>query len=250
VPDTQRFATPGGGPDDDRTMRDLGGPGADFPAPPPADSPVARPTAKTWLIVAAVVVVVVIAGAAVLLTRHSAGGSTPVKTSSPSARSTPATPKPKPTPTSVVPPGYQRSGGPDGSSLAVPAGWTRQVVGANSVRWTQPRTGAYIQSDGIPWEVPDPVEHWRRFEHQVVSKNVLPGFRETRLSDRFAPRGWPASDLEYTWSTRDHGTMRAYDRGFTANGHQYAIMVAAPLGQWPHYASVIDDVFGSFRPAP
>jgi hypothetical protein len=43
--------------------------------------------------------------------------------------------------------------------------------------------------------------------------------------------------------------MRAIDRGFTANGRQYAILVAAPAGQWSHYAEMMNAVFAGFRPA-
>ena len=91
--------------------------------------------------------------------------------------------------------------------------------------------------------------HWRGFEAEVTSKNNLPGYRRIRLSGRFAARGWPASDLSYTWQTRDHGTMRAADRGFTANGRQYAILVAAPAAEWSRYAGLLEQVFESFQPA-
>jgi hypothetical protein len=199
--------------------------------------------------VAAVLVVVAVAATAVLLTHRSAGDTTPPPTPTPTAaKPTAPTHTPTPTPGPTVPAGYHRSTGPAGSSIAVPAGWTRQAR-ENSVLWKQPSTGAYIQVDAIPWGVSDPVEHWRVFEHEVRAKNVLPGFQEIRLSDRFPARGWSASDLEYTWNTRDHGTMRAIDRGFTANGRQYAILVAAPMGQWARYSTVLDGVFGSFQPA-
>jgi hypothetical protein len=202
-----------------------------------------------WLIVvAAVLVVVAVAATAVLLTHRSAGDTTPPPTPTPTATK-PTAPTHTPTPSPTVPAGYHRSTGPAGSSIAVPAGWTRQVRGSSSVLWKQPSTGAYIQVDAIPWGVEDPVEHWRVFEHEVRAKNTLPGFQEIRLSDRFSARGWTASDLEYTWNTRDHGTMRAIDRGFTANGRQYAILVAAPMGQWARYPAVLDGAFGSFQPA-
>jgi hypothetical protein len=131
----------------------------------------------------------------------------------------------------------------------VPAGWTRQVVGASSVRWTQASTGEQVQMDNIPWRVADPVEHWRRFEGEVRANNNVPGFNATRISDRFTPRGWPAADLSYSWLTKDYGTMRAIDRGFTANGRQYAILVTAPVQLWSKDADLMNTIFDSFEPA-
>jgi serine/threonine protein kinase len=230
--------------------------GGDAPAsggPPPGPG-TANGRSKTWLIVLAVVLVVAVAAAAVLLTRGSADGSGPsstptrtVPTQSPTSSPT-SSPTPSPPPGPTVPAGYRRTAGPTGSSIALPPGWNRQTR-ENSVLWKQPSTGAYVQVDAIPWGVEDPVEHWHVFEREVQAKNVLPGFRERRLSGRFSYRGWPASDLEYTWTTSDHGTMRAIDRGFTANGRQYAVLIAAPAGSWPRYADVVQGVFGSFQPA-
>ncbi|GLY91367.1 serine/threonine-protein kinase [Actinoallomurus iriomotensis] len=223
----------------DATRHAFGG-----PAPGPASG-----RSKTWLIVvAAVLVVVAVAAAVVLITHHSAGDTGPSPTPKPTTPTTPA-PTPTPTPSATVPAGYHRSAGPVGSSIAVPDGWTHQPRGTSSALWKDPSTGAYIQVDAIPWGVKDPVEHWHIFEQEVQAKHVLPNFREIRLGGRFSPRGWPASDLEYTWTTADHGTMRAVDRGFTANGRQYAILVAAPESQWGRYSQVMNGVFGSFQPA-
>jgi hypothetical protein len=239
---------PGGPPPEpDATVREVSGPLPDYPGggmgqvtgPAPA-----RPSSRGKVVVAVVVVVVLLAAAtaaAILLSRHKANGS---------GAQTPPTPTPTPSPTlsPTVPAGFHRTNGPVGSSVAVPAGWTRQVLSDKSVRWTQTSTGAHIQVDSIGWGTSDPVAHWRQFEHEVVAKNTLPGFHETRLSGLIAPRGWPAADLEYTWSTRDHGTLRAYDRGFTEGGRQYAILVAAPSGQWGRYSDLPEAIFNSFQP--
>jgi serine/threonine protein kinase len=249
-----------GGPpsEPDATLRGPSGPSG--PMPGPAGGPGltrGRRAFRGKVVIAVVVVVVLLAAvavAAVLLTQHGARGasggpsSTPPSASSTSSTPSPPTPDPAPTTVPTVPAGFHRAGGPRGSSIAVPSGWTRQVLSGDSVRWTQPSTGAHIQVDTIPWKVADPVEHWRQFESEVMAKANLPGFRETRLSGRFDPRGWPASDLEYTWSTRDHGTLRAYDRGFTAGGRQYAILVAAPSRQWSRYSDLPSTIFNSFQP--
>jgi serine/threonine protein kinase len=177
--------------------------------------------------------------------------SPPASPSASPARSPATTPPGSPPgPPPGVPAGYQRSGGPEGATLAVPPGWTRKVRSAASVTWSDPVTGAYVQLDSIPWGVTDPVEHWARFTNEVVSKKRLPGFRRTRLGPRFVARGWPAADLEYTWMSATYGRLRAYDRGFTAGGRQYAIMVAAPEVQWSRYSGLVNTTFTTFRPAP
>ncbi|MGH3378955.1 MAG: protein kinase domain-containing protein [Actinoallomurus sp.] len=217
--------------------------------PGTAAQPVRR---RSMIVLIVVLAVLLVAGLATVfaLSRYHAHNS-PDPTPPPQPRPTPtvsASPSPSATPRPTTPPGYHRAAGPDGSKIAVPAGWTRQVIGPHSVRWTQTATGAHIQVDAIPWGMTDPVAHWRQFEREVVAKNTLPGFHATRLSQEFQARGWPASDLEYTWSTRDHGTLRAVDRGFTAGGRQYAILVAAPSGRWSNYSGTMDSIFNSFQP--
>ncbi|TQL98575.1 serine/threonine protein kinase [Actinoallomurus bryophytorum] len=251
IPDTPRAAGPwtaefgGRGPATDETVQELNGsvPGPD-PAPARQDATTSR-RPRVILLIVLVFLLVVAACAVVLLTRHSADGAS----GSTSPTPTPTTPlTPRSTPSARVPAGYQRSPGPGGASLLVPTGWTRQVR-KNSVLWTQPSTGAQIQLDTTPWDYADPVAHWREFERQVRARNLPPGFREVRLSDRFtAPGGWPASDLAFTYLTKDHGIMTATDRGLTANGRQYAIFVAYPGGKNRYPPDLADRVIGSFQP--
>jgi hypothetical protein len=191
-----------------------------------------------------VVLVAVLAAAGVLLMRHSAGGSS----ASPSPTPTTSRPTPTPTPGATTPAGWSRVQGPGGTSIALPAGWTRKMAKPDSVQFVQRVTGAQVQVDAIPWGVADPAEHWRRFAGEVRTKKVLPVFRELRLSDPFTARGWSAADFEYTWLTREYGTLRGYDRGFTANGRQYAILVAGPAGQWDRFAGLPKTIFDSFSP--
>jgi hypothetical protein len=228
-------------------------------------APPVRAAGRNAPIVALGVVAVLLAAAAfayVLLTGHNADGSRSAAPStlpptSPSESSTagatgPSVPLVPTDPTAptvpTVPAGFHRSNGPRGSSIAIPAGWTRRVVGADSIRWTRTSTGAYVQVDTIPWEATDPVAHWQEFEREVLAKNTLPGFQEIGLSGRFSSRGWPAADLEYTWSTHDHGTLRAYDRGFTVEGRQYAILVVAPTGRWSSYSDLPNMIYATFQP--
>ncbi|HEY0541663.1 MAG TPA: serine/threonine-protein kinase [Actinoallomurus sp.] len=240
-------------PADDETVRDVDRPVTEVASvsrPPDAE---ARRRPSPWLIVAMVVLVAVLAVAGVLLTRHAAGGSSASPSPSPSLTPTPPTSTPTPTPTpgrdATTPPGWSRVQGPYGSSIALPAGWTRQMVTPTSVQFVQRATGAQVQVDAIPWGVANPTEHWRRFAGEVRTKNALPAFRELSLSNPFTARGWSAADFEYTWLTRDYGTLRGYDRGFTANGRQYAILVAGPAGKWDRFAGLPKTIFDSFRPA-
>lgn len=252
---TPAYGGSGGAPSDapsdvDVTVREPGGgvPGQAGTGPDMTPgAPKQRRGPMIALIVALAVLLVAGVTAFVLLSHRSKHGPPGPGSSTPPPVTTPS-PTPTPTPGPTTPVGFRRSSGPDGSKIAVPSGWIRQVIGPHSVRWTQFSTGAQIQVDSIPWGMSDPVAHWRRFEREVVAKNTLPGFHEMGLSERFDARGWPASDLEYTWSTRDHGTLRAYDRGFTAGGRQYAILVAGPSGQWSRYSGLMSTIFDTFQP--
>jgi eukaryotic-like serine/threonine-protein kinase len=175
---------------------------------------------------------------AVTLLLVNASGHTARRHPSPSPRSSPA-----------VPVGFVRAVGPSGSTLVVPAGWVRRVIGDSSVQWADQVTGAHVQVDTIPWAVADPVEHWRRFQVEAVRRGTLPGFRLIRLGGRFSARGWETADLEYGWRSR-RGRLRAHDRGFTANGRQYSILVAGPAERWVSYSRYMDVLFGSFQPGP
>src|SRR5262249_21896658 len=73
---------------------------------------------------------------------------------------------PSPSPASSTPgaqAGLQRATGPETESLAVPAGWSRDVPRAGSVRWTDHGTGAFAEVDSARWDTRDPVTHWQRF---------------------------------------------------------------------------------------
>jgi serine/threonine protein kinase len=217
--------------------------------PPAYDEPARRRPGRKILLSAGLVVVVVLAVVVALAYRAAHSEPRDARADPPPASPT-ASLVTSPPDTPGVPAGYQRSDGPGGATLAVPRGWTRRARSDASVTWSDPVTGAYVQLDSIPWGVTDPVEHWTRFTNDVVSEKRLSGFRRTRLGPRFTARGWPAADLEYTWMSATYGRLRAYDRGFTAGGHQYALLVAAPQIRWSRYSGLVNTTFTSFRPAP
>jgi serine/threonine protein kinase len=235
------------------TVRAYEGPDRDYDRPErvhdgPAPERTARGRGKVLLLSGVAVLAVAVAAVTFLLYGPARSSSNRPSVSSPSV-SSPSTPSPPADSTPAVPPGFGRSHGPGGATLVVPHGWTRQAIGA-SVRWMDAATGAYVQMDSIPWGVQDPAEHWRRFQQEVAQKRTLPGFKPLREGDRFVDRGWPAADLECTWLTKSRGPLHGYDRGFTANGHQYAILVAAPADTWSRYSGYLDTIFASFQPAP
>jgi serine/threonine protein kinase len=242
-------------PGRDRPEQAYEGPDREYDGPErvhdgPARERTARGRGKVLVLSGVAVLAVVVAAVTFLAYRPARSASShPSAPSSPAA--SPSAPSPPADSTPAVPPGFNRSHGPGGATLAVPHGWTRQASRSGaSVRWMDTATGAHVQVDTIPWGVQDPVDHWRVFEKDAVRNKTLPGFEPIHLGDRFAPRGWPAADLEYTWLTKGRGTLRAYDRGFTANGHQYAILVAAPADRWSRYSGFLDTIFASFQPAP
>ncbi len=226
------------------------GPTGHLPRPSAYAPPKKGRAGKVFGLVAVLLVLVVAISLLLHRVRHrndaAAGPSSPASPTT-SSQSPPTSASPSPTATTPAP---RLSAGPEGSALAVPDGWTRQVVGGSSVKWTQKATGATIQVDSIPWGMSDPVAHWKRFQNEVIARNRLPGYQRIQLTGEYAARGWPASDLEYTWRSSSYGTMRAYDRGFTANGHQYAVLVAAPAARWSRYSGLVDSLFAAFRPAP
>jgi eukaryotic-like serine/threonine-protein kinase len=196
------------------------------PSPPPRATRRVKPALYTGL-----AVLVAAAAVSYLLLRHGDGG-----------REAAA---PAPSPPSTVLAGFQRAKGPGTATLAVPHGWSRRALSAASVRWTERGTGAYVQVDAARWGVRNPVDHWRGF----VRRGTLRDLRVLRRGPRISARGWPAADLEFTWAVGGARRLGGHGRAFTANGHQYAILVAAPTGRWSHYADLVEKVFGSFVPA-
>ncbi|HZE33224.1 MAG TPA: serine/threonine-protein kinase [Actinoallomurus sp.] len=250
IPDTAHVPGPrtpaygGREPDTDETVRELNGSVPDSVGTPPRrDTGTRRRPKAVLLIVLAVLLVAAVC--VVLLTRRSAGSASAGPSPTPTASARPRSP----VSSAAIPPGFSPAQGPRGASIALPSGWTRQLVKPDSVRWVQSSTGAQIQLDTIPWGVTDPVEHWRNFAREVVADRSFTGFRQIALGRRFTARGWPASDLGFVWTTKNHGEMVATDRGFTANGRQYALFVTYPASRRGEYADLLSTIFGSFQPS-
>jgi serine/threonine protein kinase len=260
-------------PDVEATYREgsppSGGPVATFYDPPPVagTQPGAGPPAgDTWIgqygvpqpvrqrsklsVLLAVAALVVVAAGVVLyfvLNRPGKPGPIAIKSTPPAVKQTVTSPAPS-SPSSSKLPGYHRSDGPLGSSMEVPPGWQRTVANGNAVKWTDPGSGAFIEIDTTGWEDSRPMVHWQRFEASARDQNALPGLQQINLTDTFNWRGWDTSDLEYTWHSSALGSMHGYDRGFTVNGQEYALFVAAPEGAWATIAPLRNQIYQTFRP--
>ncbi|WP_345428647.1 serine/threonine-protein kinase [Actinoallomurus vinaceus] len=152
--------------------------------------------------------------------------------------------------TSAVAAGFRQANGPGMTTLDVPAKWRRKALTSASVRWTEPKTGAYVQVSATHWDVPDPVEHWRRFQHEMIQRSTFPAMRVLRWGQPFSARGWTTADIEFTSARGRHHRLHGYGRAFTANGHQYTILVVAAAARWNNrYAAALTTAFQTLQPA-
>ncbi|MDN3355773.1 serine/threonine-protein kinase [Actinomadura sp. DC4] len=195
-------------------------------APETGRTPWTRRTWKTPALAVSTVLAVVWAGFVVL---HPPGGKARVRAGAPS----------------TVAAGPRPANGPGGTALAVPDGWRREAPTSVSVRWSEPDTGAYLQVSTAGWGVPDPVEHWRRFQ-----RSASPAVRVLRWSRPFLARGWTTADIEFTSARGSHRRRHGHGRAFTASGHQYTILVVAPAARWSgRYITLLDRAFQTLQPA-
>ncbi|XRQ11433.1 serine/threonine-protein kinase [Actinomadura welshii] len=132
-----------------------------------------------------------------------------------------------------------------GFAINVPRGWRRSVQG-NSVIWTDPATGSYVQVDQTVWSG-DPYDHWLEWERQAIADGNLRGFKRVSLT-RTSVAGVDAADIEFTWY-RSSGLTRARDRGVIADGRPYAVVVALPASQWNENEALVKNVLDTFRPS-
>jgi serine/threonine protein kinase len=144
--------------------------------------------------------------------------------------------------------GPRQANGPGRTVLAVPEGWPRKALTSTSVRWSEPNTGAYVQVSAAGWRVPDPVEHWRRFQREMLRRSTFPAMRVLRWGRPFSARGWTTADIEFTSTLGPHQGLHGYGRAFTARGHQYTILVVAPESRWNgRYSATLSTVFQTLQ---
>ena len=150
---------------------------------------------------------------------------------------------------SAVAAGPRQANGPDRTVLAVPDGWRRRAPASTSVRWNEPETGAYLQVNTARWGVPDPAEHWRRFQREMLQRSTFRAMHVLRRGRPFSARGWRTADIEFASAEDPHHSLHGYGRAFTANGHQYTILVVAPESRWnDRYITALSTAFQTFQP--
>ena len=186
-------------------------------------------------------------------TKPSPTRSTPTKTTPRTSSTTPTTSAPttttSPTTTSPptttaqnagdAPPGFDLAQDPLGFEVAVPEGWYRRLDGATRVDYVNPtNSGNYLRIDQIPQAGPDAYDAWVDYEQDLP--DLFPGYQLLRL-ERVDFRGWPAADLEWTYSGSS-GTMRVLDRGFITDPRGFALLMSGPASTWESESRPVFDV--------
>ncbi|MFS0692524.1 protein kinase domain-containing protein [Streptomyces nitrosporeus] len=173
----------------------------------------------------------------------SAGGSP-----APSAGGSPAAGR---TAAGEVPDGWIRVQDPEGFSLAVPRGWTRQTDGGQ-IDYT-PDNGAHrirISVDPAP-DFDNPYTHMLSIEKDLEKR--LPGYdRLTLHSNVFRDR--PGSLWEFTWvESKDHpGPRHGIDQMYFGEpgGPEYALYMTGPEEDWAESRQLFETMLRSWRPPP
>ncbi|MEU2154803.1 serine/threonine-protein kinase [Streptomyces sp. NPDC019396] len=150
-----------------------------------------------------------------------------------------------------TPKGFTRVTDPEGFSLLVPDGWTRQLDG-NQIDYT-PDNGRHrirISIDPEP-DFENPYMHMLDVE-KIVEKRLPKYDRLTLHANTF--RDHTDSALwEFTWNeTKDHpGVRRAIDQVYYADdGTEYAVYMSGPAGSWVKIRQQFDTVLQSWQPPP
>jgi hypothetical protein len=204
----------------------------DVPLPP--EEPRGRGGARrTLAAVAAVTLLAVGAGAlaAVLVVRHDEGdratASTPPGTAVTTRPST--TPPTTPHTTPAVPSGFERIEDPNGFTVELPAGYTRQYVAPRTYYWSPDRTIRF----GVRHQVPDPRGPYAVMRDQDLAgakpHSAYPGYRDGIIT-RTTQHGQPAALWEFTYNGFSDGTgdRRTFDLCWTENGRMYDMWLSAP----------------------
>ncbi|WP_316751763.1 serine/threonine protein kinase [Streptomyces herbicida] len=167
---------------------------------------------------------------------------------------TPAAPAPTPTPTpgsatptatastspsatsNALPTGYRRYTAPEGFSVALPDGWTRQATareGDRAYRVTfgpggdDPRTLAVTYSSQVG---PDPVAVWRDEVQPDLARTD--GFQRIGDIEATTYQGYKGADMEW-FSGSGSDRARTFGRGFLIGGrHSFSLRFTAPADDW------------------
>jgi serine/threonine protein kinase len=226
------------------------------PAPVPAPMGGGRSSGLFITIGVLLAVIVVLAAFLIVrpdLTSQSGSGQDPTgeapsggpSASSSAASSSAASPSSSPTTEAPLPPGWQKSNGPDGTTVGVPAGWRRSAERA-SVFWRDPRSAAYLQIDTTPW-TGRPYEAWQTWEGEVMAKGTLKNYHRVDLRT-VTGTPYEAADIEFTWNGAGGARMHGVDRRVLVGGRRYAIFVAVPADRWNTSQDQVNGFLDTFSP--
>ncbi|WP_351226441.1 protein kinase [Streptomyces sp. NPDC002133] len=236
-------------------------PGAPFApdpttAPTPSTGPAApasarKPAGRWRAVLLAGVIAAIVGGGAGFLAMHYADGS---GGGTPTGRGTAPGPgtssSPAPAKTGSVPKGWHRENDPEGFSLLVPDGWTRQLDG-DQIDYT-PDNGRHrirISIDTSP-DFENPYMHLQDLEKIVDERS---DYRRLTLHPITYRDQTKSALWEFTWTEiKDHpGKRRAIDQvHYDDDGTEYALFMAGPAEDWPTIRKQFDVMVQSWRPPP
>lgn len=150
-----------------------------------------------------------------------------------------------------VPDGWRRVTDPEGFSLLVPEGWTRQLDG-NQIDYTPDngRNRIRISVDPSP-DFENPYMHMLDVEETVEVR--LPAYKRLTLHANTFRDQTESALWEFTWTeTKDHpGKRRAIDQVYyDDNGTEYALYMSGPAGNWRTIRQQFDTMLQSWQPPP
>ncbi|MFF4231416.1 serine/threonine-protein kinase [Streptomyces sp. NPDC001820] len=150
---------------------------------------------------------------------------------------------------SGVPTGWRRAQDPEGFSLWVPKGWTRQTDG-DQIDYT-PDNGRHrirISSDTSP-DFENPYMHMLDMENGLAKR--LPKYKRLKLSPNTFRDQTNSAQWEFTWTEKKTfpGPRRAIDQiYYTADGTEYALYMSGPADDWATTREQFDTMLRGWRP--
>jgi serine/threonine protein kinase len=233
----------------------------------------ARRSARGVLIAAALVAVMAGAGvstAALLMRGDGNGGGAPVssgppRTSVSTSPSSPSAAGPSAVPTVTVtrssspasasasgaartaPSGYRLVQDPNGFSLAVPEGFTRDPQGER-IFYVSPGQTFRVGIKAADPATGGPLAVMRHADADGPSTN--PGYRDGRVTET-SHDGNPAALWEFTWNgfTAAEGPRHTYDLCWEQGDRMYDVWVSAPVGKVQEAKEYFDVAVDTFAPA-
>jgi eukaryotic-like serine/threonine-protein kinase len=133
--------------------------------------------------------------------------------------------------------------GPDGATVAHPPDWTPQDRGGNRTDLVDPDGGRYLRLDWTDTPADDPVADWQAQSQSFGSRHQ--GYEEIRIE----PVSFKDADAAALWEYRymaDGATLHAYNLGFVAGGHGYALNFQTTEDQWADSQQLWEQLRDSF----